>query len=221
MTFLELRQLVLSATDDLSGGYFTTTQVNRFLNNGLRELQKKLILCYENFYVKCVRATLTTGDGCYYLPEDFLQMNRFDVILSGNTPSTESRETLMPLTLMEARLINFGPGQSKGYFLKKDKFQLMPVPDEDYEIEMLYSYRVTEMTNDNDTPDAPEEWHEYIAISAIIDCFIKDREGAPATLLEKKKQYDELLQAMGNERTVDAPRKVVLTEESPGVELFF
>lgn len=221
MTFSELRSLVLSLTDDLSGGYFTQAQVDKFLNNALRELQKKLILCYENWYVKCVRATMTASEQCYYLPADFLQMNRFDIILSGTTPATEARNTLMPLTLQEARLINFGPGQPKGYFLKKDSFNVAPAPDQGYEIEMLYTYRVPEMVNDTDTPDAPEEWHEFIAILATLDCFIKDREGAPQTLLDKKKSYEDRLDAMANNRTVDAPRKVVLTEESPGVELFF
>lgn len=221
MTFLELRQLVLSYTDDAAGGYFTPDQVNVFLNNGLRELQKKLILAYENWYVKCVQATLTVEQNCYYLPEDFLQMNRFDVILTGSTPSTENRTTLFPITMQEARVINFGPAQPQAYFLKKDKFNIIPAPDTAYVIEMLYSYRVPQMVNDNDVPDCPEEWAEFIAISATLDCFVKDREAAPGALIKKKEYYDKLLENMATDRTVDAPRTVVMTESGSGTGIYF
>jgi len=67
----QLRTLALSWLDDPNGEYFTTAQMNVFLNNAQRELQKRLIDKGENYYVIRMTGTMVVGEDTYTLPTDF------------------------------------------------------------------------------------------------------------------------------------------------------
>jgi hypothetical protein len=67
------------------------------------------------------------------------------------------------------------------------------------------------MVLDNDIPDMPDFYHELIVITAAIDCFIKDSRD-PSLLVAKKEFYEKQMDEDADERTLDSPRSVVVTE---------
>lgn len=216
MNFLQLQDLVLSWADDPAAGYITRPQLKVFLNNGLKEVQKKLVSAQQNWYIKCVRATLSVNEACYFLPQDFLVMHNFEAIVTAGTNVTEVKTVINPFTPREQTLIAPQTGLPLGYYIKKNQFNLKPIPDIAYEIEMLYSYRIAEMTADNEEPDMAEEWHEYIALIAAQDVWVKDRE-AMTELKEKSKAYEQRLIELSRQRQVDGPRQIVVTEDFDGL----
>jgi hypothetical protein len=83
------------------------------------------------------------------------------------------------------------------------------------ELHLEYSYYVADMVADNDTPDAPAHFHEYIAILATRDCLIKD--GRPLQPIEAKLvHYENLLKEVAEQRMADGPRMIVQTTNEGG-----
>lgn len=217
MTFQELRSLVWYLVDDQqgidtgSGGYFTTTQVNVFLNNAQKEVQKQLLQAGEMYYLKTVETATVDDQQDYVLPSDFLKLHRLEYVLSGSTPTTEDTLMLERVTLNSSDRINQKSGTPIAYTIKKNRLSLYPIPDTaDKTLRLFYSYRVTDMSANSDEPDCPLEFHEYVAILAAESCFIKDDRN-PANILEKKKSYLDLLKQMAEDRAQDSSRNVVIT----------
>ena len=69
------------------------------------------------------------------------------------------------------------------------------------------------MTSGTDEPDLPTQYHEYIAVIAALDCFLKD-DRRPDTLLVKKKFYEDMMKKDQENRVETGPRMVVTTEDN-------
>lgn len=219
MTRLELRNLALFWLDDENAEYFTETNVNNLLDNALRELQKLLIQAGESYYVICAESSTVINQRDYALPSDFLKINRLERITQGSG-DTANTERLRPMTRNELEIGRYNNGATSqglpfNYVINKNTFSLYPIPNESKVLRLWYSYRVIDMATDGTSPDAPEEFHEYIAIMAARDGFLKD--GRSLVPIESKLgYYEKLLEEMSENRNVDSPRMVVATESGFG-----
>lgn len=209
MTFLELRQLVSYWVDDLNLTYFTPAQVNRFLNNAQREVQKLVLGAGQDFYMKCAQTTLVINQRDYVLPDDFYKVNRLEVVISGSSPN-ENVLRLNPITPNQLDLMGTQTGTPSVYFFKKNRFTLYPAPNSALTLRMLYSYKVADMVLDSDLPDVPEPYNEMIAVLAAMDCLLKDGRDVSA-LIEKRDLYMKMLKDDAAQRSLDESRSVQYT----------
>lgn len=214
MNFLDLQNLVAYWLDDLAFGYFTPTQVKRWLNNAQLEVWKRLTLSGENYYTKCSQTTLVVNQLDYALPDNFAKLNRLEIVTNSGLPS-ETTDPIKPITLNQQDLVSSQSSQPRNYYIKKNCLIVIPRPDLPYTVRLYYTYRPADMTIDNEVPDCPEEFREYIAVLAAIDGRLKDDRDISA--VEKKKEdYESLLKSMAQERNVDGPREIVITEYDVG-----
>lgn len=209
MTFANLQTLTGDWLDDVNFGYFTLSTVKIRLNLALRELQKRLISANEEYYSKCVKTNTVVNQRAYALPSDFLQVIRLERVTqgSGDTATTQKLEYITP---NQRDLIYDTSGLPYHYYFEKNNIMLVPTPNSIVETHLEYSYYVADMVNDADVPDAPAQFHEYIAILATRDCLIKD--GRPLEpIVSKMKDYETLLKQIADQRKADGPRMVVTT----------
>lgn len=219
MTFLELQNLCASWLDDLNFGYFTRTQVQVWLNNAQKEVQKRLIKAGQNYYLRKVQTTLVINQRDYVLPTDFKKENRLELVMSGTQPN-ESVSPLLPVTLNQQDLVNSVAGTPAFYFFKRNRITLIPAPQSALVMRLYYSYLVPDMTIDNDVPDCPESYHELIALLAVQDGFVKD--GRSADLLNKKiAVFEKDMDSDANERNQDIVRSITETGFSSDGGAFF
>lgn len=207
----DLRNLASQFLDDPNNGYFTVAVLNIFLNNAQREVQKQLIQAGEMYYLKIVETTTVANQQDYVLPSDFIKSHRLEIVLSG-TGVNEDKQTIAPITLNQQSLVANLTGTPTGYVMKKNKISLFPIPTQALTLRLYYSSRVADMSTDNDLPDVPEDYHEYIAILAAIDGKIKD-DGIPANLQYKKEYYEKLMKQSMDNRQSDQPRMIVETSQ--------
>lgn len=212
MTRSDLRTLVLSWLDDTAGAYFTSSQVNVWLNMAQREVQKLLLQAGANYYMKPVETLTVSGQADYVLPSDFMVEHRLEIVVSGTGP-TENRQPLVPITTNQQDLISIQLGTPTNYYMKKDRVTLSPTPGTSGQtLRLYYSPRVPDMASDSDSPDVPEQYMEFVAILAAYDGFIKD-DRDPGHLVHKKEKYEQLLKQMAEDRNQDLSRQVVSTSE--------
>lgn len=218
-TFQEAKAKVSWWVDDTAYGYFTEEQVGRFVNDAQFEVQKLLLQAGQNFYLTCAQTTLVINQADYDFPQDMVHLNRLELITQGVGTVNEVTNPIRAITLNQQDVYPFTTGTPAGYYLKKSKIILVPPPDNSYVLRLTYSYRVSQLTNDNDVVDCPEQFMEMVPLLAAIDCFIKDGRDC-SVLLEKKRYYEELLKAEANNRTQDRPRSVVVTTDGLNGVLF-
>lgn len=222
MTFLQLRTLVWSWLDDPDGGYFTESEVNRWINNAQQEAQKLILQSFESHFEKCVETTTVINQREYQLPSDFKKLVRLDLIVSGTTFATEDADQLSKITSSQQDLISVSKtGTPVSYFFKNNQIILVPAPDAAKTLRMTYIYRLADMSNDSDESEIPIEYHEYLAVLATIDGLQKDgRDIGP--MMAKKQGYETTIKRDAEQRNIDAPRTVVQTmdDEYYGDDLY-
>jgi hypothetical protein len=212
MNLGELRTSTLVWLNDLNGGYYTTSQVNRWLNNAMWSVYRRLVLKGQNYGVKCVQTPLVVSQSEYVLPEDFKNLTRLEVITSG-TPPTESKYALKPMTMNQQDLVFTTQTSSpQWYFLRKNRIKLFPAPASAYSMRLFYTPIIAEMDNDTDIPDViPEDYHELIVLYATRDGFVKDERPIPDLLMAKISEFEEQFDNDTAERLEDQSRQVVET----------
>ena len=210
MTFLELQSLTSDILDDTSNGYFTLTILKQRLNLSLRELQKRLISANQEYYATCVYTSTVADQAAYAIPSDFIQIIRLDYVTQGSGTTAQTQK-INPITPNQRDLLPDTSGAPKFYYMQKDNLILAPVPDAVYTLHLEYSYYVADMVNSSDSPDAPIQFHPYIAYLTARDCMVKD--GRPLASIEAQlQQYELLLKQIAVQRQTDGPRMVVTTD---------
>lgn len=208
--------------DDLQGTYFTDAQVDQWLNNAQYEVQKQLLTAGQYWYMTCATTTLVANQDCYPVPNDFLKVHRMELLTQGvisSPPTAQNWVMLQDLTLQEAAFLNFGTSQPSAFTIGKTCFYLRAIPDQPYVIRLFYAYRVTPMVSDLNVPDVPEQYHEYIAVLATMDGFIKDQRD-PSPLLTKKAYYEDMMKKDSIQRDRSSPRRVRRTQDT-GYDISF
>lgn len=206
----ELRELVWDWADDPQGGYFTESIVNMRLNLAQKETQKILLSANKQYYTKCVKTTLVVGQAAYALPSDFIQVVRLEYVISGSG-DTAVTQPIMIATPNQKDVIFQSQGEPYAYTFDKNNIVLQPVPQTARELRLAYSYLVADMTQDSDEPDVPEQFHEFLAVLAARDCFLKD--GRSLQPIESKLAlYQTWFKQIADQRNVDRPRMVVATD---------
>lgn len=214
MNFGQLKTQVSTWLDDLNFGYFTESQVERWLNNAQYECQKLLIQAGQNYYVKCFQTTLVSSQNEYVLPQDFLVLHRLALVASGSGVN-QSVYPLAFITLNQQDLVETGSGDPAYYYIKRNRLVLYPVPISAKTLQLFYSPLVNEMTLDTDTPDIPVQYHEYLAVLATVDGFLKDGR-SDAEMLRKKEAIEKPLKELAELRRADSPRAIITTGEYSG-----
>lgn len=213
MTLTELRAYVSYLVDDLDQTYFTPVQLNRFLNEGLRQCQKKLIQSGNNWYLRRATRSLVANQQDYKLPCDFLKLNRIEIVT--NPGINETSYSLSSITTNQQGGFAKYSQNPVVFFLEKDLLMLVPIPQLVNTMRLYYTYRVEEMVLDADEPDAPIEYHDYIALLAALECFIKDGRDA-SLLLAKKNEIEKALDQDAIERIQNHASMVVMTDDDGG-----
>lgn len=210
MTRGEIKALAAYWLDDVSYGYFTEAQLNVFINQAQREVQKILLNAGQDYYTKCAVSATVINQARYSLPDDFLKIMRLSFITSGSGANAKYQR-IHPITRNEQDVAIYDTtGDPLYYFFYKNTFRLAPIPDRSVTLELQYAYRVTDMSDDANTPDVPEDYHELLAIFAARDGFLKDgRDMAP--IERKLKYYEELMRENAQQRAQDSPRYIVST----------
>lgn len=215
MNFGQLQTLVSVWLDDVNFGYFSQAQVKVWLNNAQIEAQKLLLEAGQNYYVQRWQTSLVVNQSDYILPSDFMKLHRLELVVSGTVPN-ETVQVINPVTLNQQDLIsNTQDAYPAYYYIKRNRLVLLPYPQQVLTMRMYYSPEVADMVNDSDVPDVPAQYHEYLAVLAALDGFLKDQRD-PSQFLEKRRYYEKMMKDDATERNVDMPRAIVETGQNSG-----
>ncbi len=210
MTFLQLRVLTSGLLDDVDNGYFTVAQVNTWLNNAQKEVQKILNQAFEGHSIVKKQTTLVPSQREYALPSDFKRVHRLEVVMQGTVPSDIVVTRLIKITRNQQDMVNNQTGTPNGYYFQGNYIVVVPAPDIARTMNMEYEYLLADMVLDADSPDLPPQYHEMIALYAARKGFLKD--GRDAKLVQKEiDDFETGLKRDAEQRNADAPRTVTQT----------
>jgi len=187
MYLSDLRDSARSKADEEATGFIDNTELNRYINQGMRFVYGKIVERFEYFFA--VKGTVGNGgyisvsanDNEYDLPATMLKLIRVERRNTNDSNENNWRK-LMRLNLGNDQINDFFPvregrDQGFGYFVAGNKLYLRPVPASGFDLRLWFIPKATELSLDSDEPSVPGEYHELIAEYASIQMLRKSGEG--------------------------------------------
>lgn len=197
MSLAELRTAVLQRIDRLQNQnvpspFFTTQELNSYINQSYFELYDLLVQKYgDDYYIK-TPFTLIATDGINYLydlPDDFYKLAGLDLLLAN---SINSAVTILPFMRGDRNRYSVPNFQSfygvtnLRYRLNGGKLWLTPIPAANQTIQMIYIPKMTTLVADGDLVDGISGWTEYIIVDCAIKCLTKEESDASVFVMQKE-----------------------------------
>ena len=214
MTRLQIENLIAGWLNDPNKTFFTAATLQVRINLAQRVLQSILIDAYQDFYTTCATAPTIAGTGRYRIPTDFRKSRRLELLTQGSG-DTGTYVKVDPIDLNQQDLFPKGQGLPKGYYILKNHLYLRQVPSQVWTMHWSYVYRVADLAADGDTPDIPEDYHEFLAILAVRADLIQDG-ASMEPILELKREYEEKIKMDANNRKPDGARMITATRDGFG-----
>lgn len=186
MQLSDLRASARSKADEESTGFISNTELNRYLNQGLRLVYGKIAQRFQNYFIvpgttlNGGKFTTVSGTQEYSLPATLLKLVRVEQRNTNSTTDNDWRkmetanidtdmfDTYYPIR--EGYLPQFG------YFIAGNKFYIRPVPTTAFDVRLWFIPLVADLSADGDIPGVPSPYHELIADYGALQCLRKSGE---------------------------------------------
>lgn len=186
MDLSDLRDSSRSKADEQSTGFISNTELDRFLNQGLRLIYGKIAQRFQNYFI--VPGTIgnggqfltVNGQQGYPLPPTMLKLVRMEQRNTNSTTDNDWRK--METANIDTDLfdtyypIREGYLPQFGYFIAGPNLYIRPVPTTAFYVRMWFIPLVIAMVSESDIPGVPEPYHELIAEFGALQCLRKSGE---------------------------------------------
>ncbi len=187
MNLGDIRDLARAKADEQSDEFIGGTELDRYINQGLRFIYGQILQKFENHFI--VRGT--TGNGGlftqasgtdeYALPATLQKL----VLVQTRRTGTSSNDAWIRVdrkNIANNGIDVYSPLREDslhrvGYYVTGTTLVFEPVPTESVETRLTFVPRVTALVAVTDVPGIPEEYHELISEYAAIQMLRKSGEG--------------------------------------------
>lgn len=173
----QLRSLVRDYLNEPSAAFWSDATLNNFLNVAVRRVHNRIKSMSRYHFTTRVTFATTANSGYYHLPancKDLKMVARLDSdgqeifldLAPWPHPNQWSESELRGLTTMD--------GVPSIYWVVGSSLRLLPVPTSALTIRLYYEARLTDLADDQATPDFDEDYHDLAAKWAAIEASTKD-----------------------------------------------
>lgn len=151
-------------TEVLNHGFdpvqFGSARVNQYLNDGYRLICRRV-----DYYVEEATSDFTTtvGTSAYPWPTNLARLRSLRL--------PDFSQELEAVSLRDIDRSTNTSGQPSYYALDGGNVHVYPSPDGVYNLELRYWAMPTELVNDADTPNLPDDWHHLLWVYACAIAF--------------------------------------------------
>lgn len=220
VTLSALRTQILNRTDNQNNPFFTTTELNQYINGSYSELYDLLTSFPDSDYnISSFLFTSTSSNSTYPLPSNFYKFRGLDLILN-QTNGIPSSITIRPFMFQERNMFNYlyNPiamaamgGSQILYRIEGQNIVLVPVPNvATLNFKGWYIPCITPLVSDSDTLDGVNGWEEYIVCDVAVKMAAKE-ETDPTVWAQGKAMMNNRIESMARDRDTGAPQRVADT----------
>lgn len=168
MNLGEIRGLVRFYLNETSGeGFYKNVDLDRLINQAIRKVNAELARHAPDLFTIAQTFPTQAGVKSYALPEDFRRLRRLE-----HAPSEEEITKLEGLPFPDTERGHEWPfdgrGKPRRFVLRAKQYDLLPIPDGVYTLRLYYDQLQPDLSEDDEVPTTPEEWHDMIALWAAI-----------------------------------------------------
>lgn len=195
VTLLALRTDVRSRLDESSARFWTDSELNNWINEGLRDVSR------QSETIQSFNTTITAvaNQAKYAMPQDVIRVHRIEFVPSGATqtypvqPSTYQEMDQVWGINQLSQTMSYPYNYVLWGFPPNLTVQFYPVPATPGTFNIFYYRLPHTLTNDTDIAEIPEGWHDLVALYCE---FVARRKDKDTTWQDAKQLYDQTLTSL-------------------------
>lgn len=169
MNLGEIRSMARTWLNEPTASFWTDAELNRFIDYGSKKLDRTIITLDRNMMLPSVTFTTTANTKAYGLPTDFQSMVRLEHYVASDVSDIDKIDEIrFPRVEGQGEWPVSSTGKPSRYFIRDKQIEFLPCPDDAYTIRLYYNKLQTAMTVDTDIPPSPSDFHDMIALWAVI-----------------------------------------------------
>jgi hypothetical protein len=207
VTLSNLRTRARDKADMADSNFISDSELDSYINVYGAELYDLLVSRFEDYYTVKTTVTVLNGSDKVALPSDFYKLRGVDVN-SGGTYTEVPRFNFQQRNAMNGGYRRLSPSAPfLAYRIIKNDLVFVPADNASYEYRLWYIPRYTKLSADTDVLDGVNGWDEYIVVCSAMAMLAKEESDVSYLMAEKKALIDRI-EAMANNRDVDAPERI-------------
>ncbi len=212
-TLAQMRTNVRELADMENTGFVEDAEVDRRLNEALRQLYDKLIKARgEHYYSASASISTVAAQSLYTFASDFSAIDCYRLlrVLASDGSQVVDLPSFEWADLAELQSYGSSGGNSYHlwrYKLKPTGIELQPTPQAARTLTLHYIPAMTELTNDSDTFDGVNGWERWACLTAAIDLLIKE-ESDPSGLMAQRAMLEADIINLASSRDQARPERI-------------
>ena len=198
LTLTQLRTRVLDPIDMNDLTIVDETEVNRYINQGIKVVSAAIHNLYEDYYLDKEDLTLVNGTRAYDLPADiYADKIRKIMYNDGNNDEYEISRVKYLELIKHVNDTSDADAKNYQYIITNNltngrKIQIYPTPSENLVITdgLWYIRNAKQLSLDADILDIPDEFENVVILYAQKECLKKDLPNV-STQQQAEKDYQE------------------------------
>lgn len=211
--------------NETTAAFWSDAQLLVWINHRYQDLVTAVETVFENYFITEATADVNEDQQEYTLPSDFKRMRRVELNydISANADNFK-KATPISLDDVQTRLENddLGVMALPSYYIQGDIIGFLPIPDEDgtAALKIWYIAEQDDLSDDDDEPAIPAQYHRLISIGTCADALMKGKRDLPGSAMFERR-YQEERQRMQAELEDRVAEGVRLTTDLSGQGLDF
>lgn len=209
-TLGNIRLYAQQRADRVNSSFFTTQELNTYINQSYFELYDILIQAFgDDYFVASPYSFTTNGtDQLYPLPSDFYKLLGVEVSLSPSDPN--SWVSLRQFEFIQRNLWNypniytFYGVTNLRYRLNGNNLYIVPIPTSNQSLRIWYAPRPSQLIKDTDTMDSVSGWQEYIIADVAAKMWIKEETDPSPFMIQKEALLKRITEVSHNRNLSEA-----------------
>lgn len=202
MTLETILADIRARLNEVTAAFWTDAQLLVWINHRYQDLVTAVETTFENYFLTESATDLVEDQQEYSLPTDFKRMVRIEINYDmTNNATTFSKAT--PVTLDEVRIqianTDLGSSGSPVYYIHGDLLGFLPIPDADgtSAVKIWYVAEQTDLSDDDDEPAIPSQYHRVISLGVCSDALMKGKRDLKGAAMFERMYQEERTKMQG------------------------
>jgi len=180
-----------------TAGFYLDSDLDGLINDGNQRLNRHITNITPSFFTVSSTFQTVADQKNYTLPTDFQKMIRMETYDPLNPSDIDKvSEVNFPRVEIQGIWPSTKVGKPQLYFVRSNQLEFIPIPDTVHDVRIYYTNAKASLALDADIPTSPVDFHDMIALHAVIFALPANSEGSSEYRLLYDQRKNDLMESL-------------------------
>ena len=193
----QIRNQVRTMLNEETPGFWTDTALNGYINLSLQHLSSIISAMKEDFFTVSSTFQCIQGVKSYLQPADCRFIRRMEIYRPSDPGFIQKLDQVhFPRTEARGQWPYYASSQPSGYTVTGNQFNLLPIPDQVYDMRIYYDQRQSSLATDSEVALIPPDFNDMLVYWTIVLALLQNGDDPKVFIDLFNSRKSDLLETM-------------------------